>query len=392
MSSALDTFERSLVAASRTLVAAGNPATLVAPLPHPRQTWWRRLRSRGLVAQLAVLAAALSVFAGAAVAGYALFNGGPARQLAAFECQIDGNFSAMVDAVTGNPIRDCAGAWAQATGGRSTAPRLAIWGADNGQRLVAVVAPASAGRPSGDDHFHWKRLRDSWTVNLPLVVLNDQLSNINLPFNGGADSPCSFTASDVTAVRSLLRTDRLKGWRVTLRAQAGKLSRGCRSVFTDVFGASRTVQLIQAVPTRPPSKSSAQSGSSSLTETRTTPARGPKLSAYQLALTHAAIAAYKRETRLYTNVNAQLSAHCASVPNAVRLWRRAATAARFSPTTLGFWHTVNARQHPDPATFFGHYTLYVQPAGQHTGSCAHVLVMDVGGSGIPNVYVARIAP
>jgi hypothetical protein len=38
-----------------------------------------------------------------------------------------------------------------------------------------------------------------------------------------------------------------------------------------------------------------------------------------------------------------------------------------------------------------YYKLVKQPASQHTGSCAHILVMRAGGGSL-TIYAARIAP
>jgi hypothetical protein len=41
--------------------------------------------------------------------------------------------------------------------------------------------------------------------------------------------------------------------------------------------------------------------------------------------------------------------------------------------------------------FENYYTLFRQPACEHTGSCAHVLVIQLGGGAVL-VYAARITP
>ncbi len=186
-----------------------------------RRRLLHRLRSLHLVARMAVAVASLSAFAGVAVAAYAIFSGGAARELPAFECETATHVTTIIPALTGSPLVDCAASWPSATGGRDAAPPLAIWGADDGQRLVAIAGPVTAGPPADSQHFHWQRLPDSWTVDLPIVVLNDQLNNITLPFNSGITSTGSYASPDIAEVRSLLNAGGLEDWRVTLRAQHG---------------------------------------------------------------------------------------------------------------------------------------------------------------------------
>ena len=422
MSSALDRFEQSLVAASQTLTERAaleeSPGALLATAEDGagaglgrRGRPLRRLRSLSLVAQLVVAVASLTACAGVAVAGYALFSGGPARELASFECQMNGGTQSIIPAITGSPLVDCAAQWPQASGGQETAPSLAIWGADNGQQLVAVAVPESAGPPAGD-HYNWLRLTDSWTVDLPVVVLNDQLNNIDLPFNSGATDACSFAASDIAAVRSLLSADSLAAWHVSLRPQNGQLASGCQNVFVaNVDGLDRTVELMQAAPqsASPPSASAPTTDATATSGTVTTgaatitaatgaaptPTAGAGAStgsdSDSQAIARGAALAYSQLKQLYASVNATLASSCESVTDATALWTRSAQSAGFTPATLAFWHQVNVEPRVDPNTFFDHYTLYQQPASQNTGKCAHVLVMDVPGSGVANVYVARIA-
>jgi hypothetical protein len=346
MSSALDRFERSLVEASRTLSAP--------PAPRPRRAAaFGRPRSLRTAAQLAFALAALGGCAGVAVGGYLLLAGAQARTLPSFECETSRGSVAIIPAVTGSPIVDCAAAWPSASGGRARAPRLAIWGATDAARLVAIAEPASWGPPSPGGGSRWRRLPDTWTVDLPIVAINDQLAGIDQPF--APPDRCSYAAQDVTAVRALLRTDGLDGWRVTVRGQNGPLSSSCRPTIATVDGSSHTVELVQfgAQPGAPPVVRAGPLG------------------------------------RLYARVNRTLAARCESVPAAAALWTREAGAAGLLPATLAFWRAANAGRRVNPDT---RYTLYLQPASQRTGRCAHVLVMEVPGSGVANVYVARIAP
>jgi hypothetical protein len=370
------------------------------------------LRSLSFVAQLTVAMVSLSVCAGAAVAAYVVFEGGAARELPSFECQTDGRMTTIIPAITGSPLVDCAASWPQASGGREAAPPLTIWGAADGQRLVAVAGPASAGPPAGGNNFHWRRLPDSWTVDLPLVALNDQLNNISLPFNPGPTSVCSFSGPDIAAVRSLLTADGLDDWNVTMRRQNGPVATGCQVVFAaNVDAQHRTVELLQAelqpVPTMTegtsaaPDTDTATAGTTPATDTVTSAASSAATSttgsptiadSYAQSLMRDAQLARTQLRQLYTTVNATLSANCESVADAAALWSQAAQADGFTPATLAFWRQANDGQSLDPRTFPHHYTLYEQPASQDTGRCAHVLVMVVPGSGLANVYAARIAP
>lgn len=371
MSSALDRFERSLVAASRALSAQGAPAsTQGVPAIGPtgaRAPRFRRLRSLGRAVQVTLVLGAFCGLAGGAAAAYLLLGDGVTRTLPSFECDLPGNSGAIIPAVTGSPLVDCANAWPSATGGRHAAPHLAIWGPTNG-RLAAIARPASWGPPARSG---WRRLPTSWTVDLQTVELSDQLGNISEPFTSLTSQSCSYLSADVAAVRSLLRIDGLPSWRVSVQGQAGQLSNGCRSTVASVNGQAKAIELIQS-----PAQSRSPSGSAA---------------AVPPTITRHVTLAHQQLKRLYAAVNRELAGRCESVPAAAALWTRRARAAGFSPATLAVWREANARK-PNPATFFKHYTLYTQPAQQRTGTCAHVLVMEVPGSGVANVYAARIVP
>lgn len=371
MNSALDTFERSLVSASRALSSAA-PQTSSHSAPAPRRIGtgrrlMRRLRSLGTVAQAGVALGLLSGCAGVAVAGYLLLAGSQARMLPEFECQIDGSSDAITQAVTGSPLVDCATIWPSATGGRESAPPLAVWGVRSGQRLVAIVRPARLGPPAGGSR-HWARLPASWTVDLSIVALNDQLSNIDQPFTDLPQPICSYARNDVAAVRSLLRADGLSGWKVDVRGSNMPVSQGCRPMTPVVDGANRRVVLVQF---------SAPKDQRASRETQT--------------IDRNVMHDYRQLLGLFTDVNRQLSTSCRSVPAAAGLWTRAAHAAGYTPTTLAWWKTLNA-QSRDTGIIAKRYTLYLQPSSQRTGRCAHVLTMGAPGAGAPDVYVARIRP
>jgi hypothetical protein len=94
---------------------------------------------------------------------------------------------------------------------------------------------------------------------------------------------------------------------------------------------------------------------------------------------------------LETRVNSVLATRCESVNAATALWTSEARTAGFSPTTLAYYRAVNTSPGPVASRFDYYYTLVKQPASQHTGSCAHVLVMRAGGGSL-TVYAARITP
>jgi hypothetical protein len=273
----------------------------------------------------------------------------------------------MTQAVTGSPVVDCATIWPSASGGREAAPPLAVWGVRNGQRLVAIVRPARLGPPSGG-YRHWARLPASWSVDLPIVALNDQLSNIDQPFIDLPQPICSYAHADVAAVRSLLLADGLSGWKVEVSGSNMPVSRGCRPTTPIVDGANRRVLLVQF------SAQKAEQGAAPAMQT----------------IDRNVMYAYRQLLGLFTDVNRQLSTSCQSVPAAARLWTRAAHAAGYKPATLTWWRALNANGPGD--TVAKRYTLYLQPESQRTGRCAHVLVMGAPGAGPPNVYVARMRP
>lgn len=372
MNSALDAFERSLVSASRALSNAA-PQTPPHTAPAPRRIGTgrrllRRLRSLGAVAQAEIALGLLSGCAGVAVAGYLLLAGSQARVLPEFECQIEASSDAITQAVTGSPLVDCATIWPSATGGREAAPPLAVWGVKTGKPLAAIVRPARLGPPAGG-YQQWARLPATWTVDLSIVALNDQLRNIDQPFTDLPQPICSYANDDVAAVRSLLLADGLGGWKVEVQGSNLPVSQGCRPVSPVVDGANRRVLLVQF------STQKDKQGVSRETQ----------------IINRDVMHVYRQLLGVYTGVNRQLSTNCQSVPAAARLWRRAAHAAGYEPTTLAWWRVLNTRS-GNPNTIGRRYTLYLQPSSQRTGRCAHVLVMGAPGAGAPEVYVARIRP
>jgi hypothetical protein len=338
----------------------------------------RRHRRRGARAlgRAGVLMVALVGCSGVAVAAYVLLDGSQARKLPSFECQMNGS-TTILPAVTGNPIVDCATAWPSASGGQENAPPLAIWGIDTNQQVSAIAQPLSLGSPGPN----WRRLPDDWTVDLPIVELEDQLANIDLPFSDqGPSTACSTGSQDTATVRALLHDDGLDSWNVTVQAAGGgDVTNGCTAFNANVDSEKQTVELVQM----PSSSATSAPATTQIGATTTTTQASPGMIAET-----AAVAKLKQ---LYADANARLSSSCESVTAATAIWTALASAAGFQPTSLAFEHTINTSQ-PAPATYPYHYTLYQQPASQNTGTCAHVLVMVVPGSGLANVYVARIAP
>jgi hypothetical protein len=111
----------------------------------------------------------------------------------------------------------------------------------------------------------------------------------------------------------------------------------------------------------------------------------------QQALINAGNLASRKLTAVEQRVTGVLATRCESVSAAAALWTSEARAAGFSPTTLAYYRAVNTSPPPVASRFDYHYTLAKQPASQHAGNCAHVLVMRAGGGSL-TVYAARITP
>ncbi len=88
--------------------------------------------------------------------------------------------------------------------------------------------PSVATRPATSGGQRWARLPNTWTVDLPIVALQDQLANIDTPFTS-LPGQCSYAARDVAAVRSLLVADGLSDWKVQVPASSGPVSDGLPS-------------------------------------------------------------------------------------------------------------------------------------------------------------------
>jgi hypothetical protein len=372
VTSALDEFEAKLLEASGTLHAGSQ-----APAPPPRRRrrlMLRRLRQAGVVAQLAVAVGSFSALGGAATGAYLwLTSDSPGtRELPRLECAITSpdavsNGALIVPTITGDPLIDCRTALIEAQGRRP--PALTAWG--NGFQTAVVRATASGPPP---DAGSWQRLASGWTVDLRVVELNDQLNDIS---TGMADGPgCTHAGRAVAIARSLLVADGLRGWHVDLHANSGPLVSRCRPIAPDVDAPKHEIELIQI-------------------QDLGRPVHVPALQRRRQREYARALAAL---LRLQARANRALETRCTTVASAAGLWRREARVAGFVAATPAFWRAVNSLgQVPGhgvpalPRGFFRHYTLLRQPASQHTGACARLLIQDDVGDRLV-VYAARMAP
>jgi hypothetical protein len=330
------------------------------------------------VASIAIVASALAATGGLAVA--LLFENSSPKTIAAFGCVTTrGGATAFIPAVTGSPIVDCATWWPSATGGRQSSPPLSAWSAV-GKALDAVVEPTAWGPPTiprvktgrrASVPVRWEKLPRNWTVDLGVVELTDQLNAITAEL---FDPPlrCSYASAAVRTVRSLIAADDLSGWRVEVSPFSGRgpLLSGCRPMIANVDGGIRTVQLLQA-----------RGGAPNLRHLK--PALR-NLVAENTVLNRKLVA-------LQSAVSSSLANRCVTVSAAASIWTARAHAAGFQATDVAYWRAVNASTNPTPSRLLYYYTLFKQPASQDTGSCAHVLVMRLGGGDIL-AYAARIAP
>ena len=378
--STLQDFEDTLVNASRALHAEAELAQATGPLGEAsrRASRWhliRRARQLSAGIQLGLAVSTISALATGGTLAFLFLSGDHTKTLASLECSLTRNSAAIINTITGNPIIDCASAWPSATGGRAAAPPLTAWGLANDTK-VAVVQPTSWGPPAQSGGVGWRRLPADWTVDLAVVELTDQLNDISTklsstPITRSGGQPCSYARDDERIVRSLLAADGLSSWRVIVsRTDPGRaVSTGCRVIAPNVDGAERTVQLLQFGPTQPYRQTPQQRNS-----------------------TNDSVVANLTLAQLGRNVNRVLAKQCQSVDSAAAQWTRAARSAGFHPTSLAYYRTLNAAPSPVPSRLADHYyTLVRQPASQHTGTCAHILVMRAGGGNL-TVYAARIAP
>jgi hypothetical protein len=388
MRTALDEFEQALIDASRALSAregADAEATISGPTAARPERRVRLGRIGRLSATLPLVWVAVGASALAATGGAValLFSGNSVKTIASFECSTTHNDGVGVPAITGSPLSDCRAWWGSATAGRRAAPPLTAWGAA-GRALDAVVQPTAWGAPPATRlktgrntsvTVRWQKLPVDWTVNLGVVELTDQL---NAVASGMSEvSACTYPARALQVVRSLFAADNLSGWRVTLQAlHGGPVSPSCRVILANVDGGIRTVQLLQApaaTPSSPPASLK------------------PRVRKLDQAYISVNATLNHKLSALQTEVSRTLATRCASVSAAAALWSLDARAAGFRATTLAYYRAINANRNPLPGRWLDYYMLIKQPASQHTGKCAHVLVMRYGGGTIA-VYAARIAP
>jgi hypothetical protein len=373
-------FEDTLVNASRAIYAEAELAHATASIGEAsrRSGRWqliRRARQLSAGIQLGLAVSTISALATGGTLAFLFLSGGHTKTLASLECNTTRNSAAIINTITGNPIIDCASAWPSATGGRAAAPPLTAWGLANDTK-VAVVQPTSWGPPGQIGGVAWRRLPGDWTVDLAVVELTDQLNDITTKLSGTAItpsgvSPCSYARDDKRIVQSLLAADGLSSWRVIVRpTDPGRaVSPGCRVTVPNVDGAGRTVQLLQFGPTQPHRQTLKQRNSANET-----------------------VIANLTLAKLDRDVNGLLARQCQSVDDAAARWSRAARSAGFHPTSLAYYRALNAAPNPVASRLADYYyTLVRQPDSQHTGTCAHILVMRAGGGNL-TVYAARIAP
>jgi len=378
--STLRGFETTLAAASRALYAEAEAAR--APSPGDwagrRLGRWgllRRVRQLGVGVQLVLALSTVSTLATGGTLAWIFLSAGHTNQLASVECNVTHNSQAIIDTVTGDPITDCAITWPSATAGRHEAPPLTAWGLANNTK-TAVVQPTSWGQPFHGADGPWRRLPAGWSVNLPVVELTDQLNDIASPLSGtpmtaSGGPACSYAGADERAVRALLAADGLSSWhvRVSPNDRGRAVSTGCRLFAPNIDGDTRTVQLIQFGPERPYVQ---------------TP--------QQHRIANAAAVTDRKLLAIQQHLNRDFARRCESVAGAVADWTKAARSAGFRPTSLSYYRAINDFTNPVSSQLSNdYYTLVKQPRSQHTGPCAHILVMRAGG-GSWTVYAARITP
>lgn len=136
--------------------------------------------------------------------------------------------NAIIDAVSGNPVTDCAAIWKQSFG--TQAPQLAAY-ADGAQ---VVVLPMAAKPWAGS-----VRLPAGVVMNTRLIVLNEWLQD----YVSGLSSRCYADSRAVTAVRGELASLGLSGWSVPTQPPAANGHARCADVSVILFG-QRQVRLL----------------------------------------------------------------------------------------------------------------------------------------------------
>ncbi len=149
--------------------AAGRAEKKFAPPRHPR-----RVR-RGLIAVVAILAVGGSV-----AAGWAALRGSP-REQTTVACATPGGTS-YIDAVTGDPLVDCATAWQRETGHEP--PTLVAYRTAGGG---VVVVPKGSKVPADYRPLGRTFTQDSRLIELA-ASLNDWIGGLNARCNSGPQS------------------------------------------------------------------------------------------------------------------------------------------------------------------------------------------------------------
>ncbi|HEY7934349.1 MAG TPA: hypothetical protein VID48_11055 [Solirubrobacteraceae bacterium] len=320
----LPQLRESLVSAAEQQAMARRPAD--RPAERPRGP----LRRRGL----RVLAGAVAIGVLAA-AGTAIFGptGNP-RYITQFECGTAGHGD-VHGLFTAEPVSACAALWPSIY--HRPAPALTAWIYETGGAVL--VRPAAAPAIGKG----WRRLPKGWKADSAVIELNDQLEDIT---TGLPSRPCWSAPAAAAMVTGTLHADGLDHWhlRVSTQPSQGDASGACMSVIQAIGGpeiASDTILLVEHAVHAPAKRSSWY----------------PNRFGEQRRLA---------ENRV--NHALRVGGHCASLAQAVSLWRSQAHTGGI-PTNE---YVMNA---PAPET----------AAGAH---CARVFISEPGGGGPANVFAA----
>jgi hypothetical protein len=140
--------------------------------------------------------------------------------------------NAIIDAVTGNPVTDCAAIWRHSF--RQAVPQLAVY-ANAGW---VVVLPAEQRPWAGS-----VRLPSGFVMNTGLIVLNEWLQD----YVNGLNSKCYSSGAAVAAARGELASLGLSGWNVSAQPPAANGTTTCANTGL-IFASQRMVQVQTAGP------------------------------------------------------------------------------------------------------------------------------------------------
>jgi hypothetical protein len=140
--------------------------------------------------------------------------------------------NAIIDAVSGNPVTDCASIWQHSFG--QAVPQLAVYANDG----WVLVLPARQRPWAGS-----VRLPSGFVMNTGLIVLNEWLQD----YVNGLNSKCYASSAAVTAVRGELASLGLSGWNVRVQPPAANGTRTCANIGL-IFASQRVVQLQPSPP------------------------------------------------------------------------------------------------------------------------------------------------